>query len=51
VLEPASAGKIGEAIEMVVALQDHLGQLHDADVTPDALTRIPEGNRRPAPLA
>jgi CHAD domain-containing protein len=39
VLEPPSEGKIGEAIEMVVALQDHLGQLHDADVT---LTRLHE---------
>jgi CHAD domain-containing protein len=39
VLEPASDGKIGEAIEMVVALQDHLGELHDADVT---LTRLHE---------
>ena len=33
VLEPVSDGQIADAIEKVVALQDHLGDLHDADVT------------------
>jgi CHAD domain-containing protein len=37
VLEPASGGNIGDCIDAIVALQDHLGELHDADVT---LTRL-----------
>jgi CHAD domain-containing protein len=53
VLEPVSDGRIAEAIEMVVALQDHLGELHDADVT---LTRLHEflkeaGDQRHSPEA
>jgi CHAD domain-containing protein len=39
VLEPASGGSIGDCIDAIVALQDHLGELHDADVT---LTRLHE---------
>ncbi len=51
VLEPASDGKIGEAIAMMTAMQDHLGELHDADVT---LTRLHEflketGDQRHSP--